>query len=446
MHPSPQETHSPAIGHLEQSEGQTHGSPNPKLGSRIKAAASSFATKLHIPGTGHSSSSGPGLAAAEHHRVTAHHVAPETLSQRPQWQVEQPLHLQQQQQQSQHRDFQEEPQLSYEMPPSPATPLRDIERETDTAREPLATEEEPRVPAPEEGAPQAVEQQFEVSTSSARSPSGSPVAGLEHGQAPARDDPHYGAGSPTISTPFSGVESPQRLSSDTDELKTFMKPVPSLDRSTESQEVYVEDLEILVEDKARVGGVAGGLGGKSAAQRLRHAGPALQPAVQEEEGEGEMEEEEEEEEEQHTHFGPSPYYSSYQEEKEAAQSRSAKAVEPVAFAAGGGGAAAALSPMFSPTEEDEKRSSIATAAAKKSNTEQENLEQEIYAAVEAEEQLEKEEEEEDKAIAAARRRVEREEAEGRGHPKAMTHPLESPSGKLVIPALEVPVRILFGLN
>ncbi|KAL4524911.1 hypothetical protein Ndes2526B_g07098 [Nannochloris sp. 'desiccata'] len=433
MHPSPQEAHSPAIGHLEEREGHTHGGSNPKLGRRIKAAASSFATKLHIPGTGHPSAhtsggGGPGLPAVEHHRVTVQHVASETLTQRPQWQVEEP-HYQFQQQKPQEREIQQQPQLQqqqqryHEMPPSPATPLRDIEKET-TTLEPRSAQES-HVSASEQTDVLSAQLEAEVkaSTSSTEAPSGTAVSNeLPQSSVTKADDPHQGAGSPTIHTPFFGIESPTRLSSDTDELKpTYIKPLPSLDRSTESQEVYVEDLETLVDEKGRAVG-AGRVDGKSAAERLKHAGPALQEI--------------EEEEEEHTDAGPSSVYSSY---AKVPRQETGKDVGPVVAAAGGG---AALASTLS-TKEQEKRSPEVAGASSGENKdqEQENLEEEIYAAIEAEDQFEKEEEEEDQAIASARRRVEIEEAEGRGHPKAMTHPLESPSGKIVIPALEVPDTI-----
>jgi hypothetical protein len=382
MQPSPEKAHAP--GHLEEREGHIHGDSNPKLGRRIKAAASSIATKLHIPGSGHSSS--PGLPAVEHHRVSAQHVSSETEVQHPQWQVEEPHH--QLQQQEQHQNPQKE--QHYEMmPPTPATPLRESEKELATAtHKPVSHIQEAETPVsslektpPEEEkdvlAPGSSkdETHLAASTSSAQATPGSEYAGLELSQISNKEDPHHGAGSPVIPTPFSGIASPQRLSSDTDEMKpAYIKPLPSLDRSTESQEVYVEDLETLAEDRERGGG-SGGVGGrKSAAQRLKHAGPALQPPVQEEE-------EGEEEEEQHTHAGPSPLYTSYEETP---QQKSVKEVEPVVATASGG---AALASVSLSTKEHEQQSSLETEKEeeKQEEREQEKLEDEIYAAVGAEE-------------------------------------------------------------
>jgi len=374
MHPATQEGPSPAIGHLEEREGHTTGGSNPNLAQRIKVAASSLATKLHIPGTGHPSAhptggGGPVFAAVEHHRVTAQHVAPETPTKRPQWQVEKPqYHLQQQNPQDQ--EMQQQPH--YGMPPSPATPLRETEKETP----------------------------------------GTTVSNFPPSSAPQPEDPYQDPGSPTIPTPFSGIESPARLSSDTDELKsTYIKPLPSLDRSTESQEVYVEDLDTLVDEKGRAVGVRRSDGGKNAAQRLMHTGSALQEI---------------EEEEEHTHAGPSPMYSTY---AKTPRQETGKTMEQ--------GMALAGSEM-SPKEHESRFSEAAGTSAIGENN---NGKEEIYATVEAEKQLKKEEDEEDQKIAATRRRAEIEEAEGRGHPKAMTHPLESPSGKIVIPALEIPVSL-----
>ena len=436
MHSSPQEIHSPAFGHPEEREGHTHGSGNPKLGRRIK-------NLLHI-GTGtsqSSSSSGSGLPAVEPHRVTVHHVSPsEVETQYPQLQVqEEPQQLSQQKLQRQEYHQQGE---QYEMPPTPATPLREKEAiPHETQAEVHASTQQAHISpqkdvsdvpssqpkAAEKNATEEKKAEPISSTSSAQVPSGTQYSGLDQSQIPAQPDPHQGSGSPSIPTPFSGIESPQRLSSDTDELKNpYIKPTPSLDRATESQEVYVEDLETLVDERRRRSG-----GERNVAHKLKYgAGHAMPPAVLEEGQEGE----EGEEELEHTDSGPSPLYSTFKQ-----QAEEEATVVPAAAAAAGGGSAVKSS-SSQPT------SKTAGAEAKQAAQEQENLKQEVYAARKAEDQFEKEEQEEDRAIAEARRRIESGEAAGAGaqfqggQSKAMTHPLESPSGKIVIPALEVPVR------
>ncbi len=426
MHSAPQEAQSPARRFKERSS-------NSKLGHRIKATASSFATKLHL-GAGH-----PSFAtAAEHPRGIVQRVGSETQS--PQGQVEEQL---QQQKEQQQREVQEI---------MPVTPLRESEKEapittdTTTFTRPASShdeekEDEARFPSTFEQkvASPSPPSQVEASTSSEKAPP--EYASLENTQILNKENPHKGTCS--IPTIFSGIESPQRLSSDTDELKpTYIKPLPSLDRSTESQEVYVKDLETLAEgSQGRTGrAIHAGVGGKSAAQRLKHAGPALQPAV---------EEEEEPEEEQHTDAGLSPLYSIYKEaqvqgEEEAAEEKAEwMAAVGESDSAPTPAAALASTTTLSIKKEEEKQQQQQLPS--ETATKQENLQDEIYAAIEAESQLEKEEEEEDHAIATARRRVERVDAGKSGgiaQPNAeMTHRLESPSGKIVIPEVEVPDTI-----
>jgi len=421
MHPSPQEANSPAIGHLKEREGHTHGGSNPKLGRRIKAAASSFASKLHIPGTGHPSAhptgGGPVPPAVEHHRITAEHVAPETPTQRPQWQVEEP-HDQFQEQKPQEREIQpQQRQRHDEMQHSPATPSRETGKKESTPQ-PHSAREAPVSPSQQkEELPAELKPEVRASTSTAEAPPGTNVSNLPLSSVPETEDPHQGVGNPTIPTPFSGIQSPARGSSDTDELKpTYIKPLPSLDRSTESQEVYVGEMESLVDEKGRAVGV-GRSSEKTAAQRLsQDRRPALQELK---------------EEDRHTDAGPSPMHSAY---AKTSQQEAGEEVEPGEAQAGGQTA----------TNEPAERSSEAAGASAegRKDSDQENLEREKYATIQAEKKLEKEEATEDQVIAAARRRAEIEEAEGRRHPKAMTHPLESPSGNIVIPALEIPVSVV----
>lgn len=219
-----------------------------------------------------------------------------------------------------------------------------------------------------------------------------------------------------------------------------------MDRSVESQEIIVEDLAHLVS----------GTSGSSAAGRLRQpqhdqaaegvpdTGHLVYPP-------GRKELRMEEEEDEHTHAGPSPYYTMKQTMEEAVPVGK-RPVEETHMTGAGAGAAGLVEkskPVFSGglvVGEQEKRGTTTGGEEERGGAFAEEKEEE-QGGKEGREKGgvglslgEEEEGGENEGKAVMEETAIFKDVEDVGPAPLVAPPLESPSGKLVMPAVEIPVR------